>query len=102
MGKHDPERIHWQKVLKLVKDADNSQISIYEIATSLEVARDDPHLLLAIRQLKSQGKVEEMMVSFNEQGPRVSLRIATPSSKLSRRVSVFVDPKEEEPNSAHR
>jgi hypothetical protein len=61
MGKHDPDRVHWAKVLKMISDREPDGIAVYEIATQLGISQMDTHLRDTMGQLLASNKVRLSM-----------------------------------------
>jgi len=69
MGKHDPDRVHWAKVLKIIREAGNTGIAIYAIGKGLELEKNSSYLDDTIKQLLRHGKIRVMMGLNDESMP---------------------------------
>jgi len=56
MTKHDPNRIHWNRVLRLIREEENA-VAVYELAEKLKLKKGDNNLKAAIIQLINQGRI---------------------------------------------
>lgn len=70
--KHDPDRIHWNKIFKMVRESDGSGVSLYDIANDLDVPLDSESLRETVSQLLKQGRVRKVLKLVGSI-PRVAL-----------------------------
>ena len=84
MTKHNPDRVHWNKVFRIINQNEGS-IAVYDIAKELKLEKDSLFLEEAIQQLLHQGRVK-IAIGKDKKGMacRVIYVVEKDTSKRSR------------------
>lgn len=66
MTQHYENRIHWNRLLAIIRKAGKDGVAIYSLAEQLDVKKGDKELEKTINQLKVQGKVHICMGTYKD------------------------------------
>lgn len=65
MGDHYEGRIHWQKILKLLREEENNTLSLRALCDKLDVPHGNSEVEKTVHQLVDQDKVI-VLIGFDE------------------------------------
>ena len=80
MTKHDPNRVQWNHLFKLIKKTEANGIAIYDLAEELNKEKSDLNLETAIEQLLKHGRIR-IMTGYSKSGMICRVVQAIPDAK---------------------